>query len=75
MRMRMPGYTRAFHYAHIADGAAVVIILGVEHQRLEGRGFIALGRGHFIDDSFQYILNADALFGAGQRRVLARPGR
>ena len=59
----------ALHHAHKADRAAVVVIEGVEDQRLQGRAFVARGRGNVLDDGLQHVPAVFARLGGDERRL------
>ena len=50
----LPGLQGAVHDAHQAHHPAVLVVVAVEHQRLEGGLGVALGGGHALDDLLQH---------------------
>ena len=54
----------AVHDADIADDAAIVVVNGVEDQRLQRRAFAPPRRGDASDDLLQNVPDADAFLGA-----------
>ena len=50
----LPGLQGAVHDAHQAHHPAVLVVVAVEHQRLQGRLGVALGGRHALDDLLQH---------------------
>ena len=59
----------AVHDADQNDDAQIGVIPTVDQHRLQRRIPVALGRGDFGDDGFQYVVDADARFGRRQHRL------
>ena len=58
------------HQANGADRAAIIVIIRIENQRLQGRVRVPTRRRHAIRHGFQHVLNADALLGRNPGRAL-----
>jgi hypothetical protein len=52
------------------DGAAVGIVVRIENQRLERRVGIPFRWPQLMDDAFEDVFDAGALFGRGQNGVV-----
>jgi len=63
------GAELAAEHAHQTDDALVNVVPAIENERARGAIGGNLGRRDALDDSFQYLVDADALFRAGQDRV------
>jgi len=59
----------AVEHAEEHHHAQIRVVPGVEDERLEGRGRVALGRGQVGDDALDQIGHAQAAFGAHQGGV------
>ena len=66
----LPAPQPAVEHAHQDDHAAVRVEPGIENQRAQRRVVGASGRRHQEYDVLQNLVDADALFGAGEDRVV-----
>ena len=65
-----PRLQRAVHHAHIADDALIVVVDGVEDQRLQRSAGLAGGRRHVAHDPFQQLGDTLAGLGGDWNRVV-----
>ena len=71
----LPPAQRALLDAEIHHHAHIGVVLAVEHQRLQGRLGVALGRGHVLHHVLQHGVDVDAQLGRDLRRLHAPAGR
>ena len=55
---------------HRGNRAAIVVVVGIEDQRLQRAVHVVLRRGDFLDHRLQHVLDAHALLGGDQRTAL-----
>ena len=57
------------HHAHARDRAQVLVVVGVEDERAQGRLRVSLRRRHPFDDRLQDLRGSRAFLGAGEQHL------